>query len=393
MALTLGAGLVGLPLLWRDAGPTEEFAESAHRLDLSAPASVVISRTPQTMFDPRPMAGGDMSRFAEGASAPQAEAAVQPSAAPRVAPEAKPASLTPAAPQIASVETNRPAPMPPRRPAELALAAPSAEPSARPRLEPAKPAASAKGAAAASANDAESRQEAVQSAGASPDPRRQGRARRDVASRTAPKATEAPSFFERLFGGLNQRPGGSVMAYAPVGGAMDDRAQFAAAGATTLSRQAALPRQAPSLDLTPRAAPSLGGGRAIYDISAQMVYLPDGTRLEAHSGLGEHRDSVASRHIRMRGVTPPHVYNLTEREALFHGVRAIRLNPVGGSGAIFGRAGLLAHTYMLGPNGDSNGCVSIRDYNAFLRAYLSGQIRQLVVVDSMRNLPSQFAQR
>ena len=68
----------------------------------------------------------------------------------------------------------------------------------------------------------------------------------------------------------------------------------------------------------------------------------------------------------MRGVTPPHMYELTPREALFHGVPALRLNPVGGEETIYGRSGLLAHTFMLGPNGDSNGCVSFRDYNAFL---------------------------
>ena len=71
----------------------------------------------------------------------------------------------------------------------------------------------------------------------------------------------------------------------------------------------------------------------------------------------------------MRGVTPPHLYDLKPREALFHGVPALRLNPVGGEEAIYGRSGLLAHTYMLGPNGDSNGCVSFKDYNAFLHAY------------------------
>jgi len=60
----------------------------------------------------------------------------------------------------------------------------------------------------------------------------------------------------------------------------------------------------------------------------------------------------------MQGPTPVGTYNLVEREALFHGVRAIRMNPVGGSGAIHGRAGILAHTYMLGPRGDSNGCIS-----------------------------------
>jgi hypothetical protein len=119
---------------------------------------------------------------------------------------------------------------------------------------------------------------------------------------------------------------------------------------------------------------------AVYDISAHMVYLPDGTKLEAHSGLGSSLDDPRSASIRMRGVTPPHLYDLKPRESLFHGVAALRLTPVGGDETIYGRAGLLAHTYMLGPNGDSNGCVSFRDYNAFLNAYRSQGIRRLAVV-------------
>jgi hypothetical protein len=82
----------------------------------------------------------------------------------------------------------------------------------------------------------------------------------------------------------------------------------------------------------------------------------------------------------MEGPIPPHTYDLVEREAPFHGVRAIRLNPVGGSQAIHGRAGLLAHHYLMGPRGDSNGCLSIKDYERFLQAYLRGEIRRLVVV-------------
>jgi hypothetical protein len=85
-------------------------------------------------------------------------------------------------------------------------------------------------------------------------------------------------------------------------------------------------------------------------------------------------------HVSMRGATPPGTYELTEREKLFHGVRALRMNPVGGSAAIHGRVGLLAHTYMLGPNGDSNGCVSFKDYDRFLQAYLRGEVTRLVVV-------------
>ncbi len=118
---------------------------------------------------------------------------------------------------------------------------------------------------------------------------------------------------------------------------------------------------------------------AVYEIATHTVYLPDGERLEAHSGLGSLQDDPRHVDARNRGATPPHVYDLTLREALFHGVQALRLNPVGG-GSVFGRTGLLAHTYMLGPSGASNGCVSFRDYNAFLQAFRRGEVRRLAVV-------------
>ncbi|MET4086243.1 hypothetical protein ABID60_001953 [Bradyrhizobium sp. S3.5.5] len=132
--------------------------------------------------------------------------------------------------------------------------------------------------------------------------------------------------------------------------------------------------------------PMLGGSApyerdtAVYDITAKMVYLPDGTKLEAHSGLGSNLDDPRSSRVRMRGVTPPHIYTLKPREALFHGVPALRLTPIGGESAIYGRDGLLAHTFMLGPNGDSNGCVSFKDYYAFLDAYRNKGIRKLAVL-------------
>jgi hypothetical protein len=121
---------------------------------------------------------------------------------------------------------------------------------------------------------------------------------------------------------------------------------------------------------------------AVYDISARVVYLPDGTRLEAHSGLGDALDNPRYVSERAIGPTPPHLYQLTLREGSFHGVQALRLNPVG-EGGIYGRAGLLAHPFMLGPNGDSNGCVSFKDYQAFLKAYQNGQINKLAVVAKM----------
>jgi hypothetical protein len=122
-----------------------------------------------------------------------------------------------------------------------------------------------------------------------------------------------------------------------------------------------------------------GNRTAIYDISAHEVYLPNGKALEAHSGLGDWRDDPRYIRLKGRGPTPPNTYDLTLREQLFHGVRAIRLTPVDDD-KMFGRAGMLAHTYMLGPDGDSNGCVSFKNYPAFLRAYLNGEIDRLMVV-------------
>jgi hypothetical protein len=169
-----------------------------------------------------------------------------------------------------------------------------------------------------------------------------------VASLPAPEPPAAapaqPSFFDRLF-----RPQeGPALAYA----APDD---------------SGLARGAPDRFT------------AVYNIAAHTVTLPDGTRLEAHSGIGPNKDNPRSVAEHMRGATPPAIYDLTSRETLFHGVAALRLNPVGAAPP-YGRLGLLAHTYMLGPRGDSNGCVVFRDYAAFRRAYDTGQIRRLVVV-------------
>ena len=144
------------------------------------------------------------------------------------------------------------------------------------------------------------------------------------------------------------------------------------------------------LELESPVKPATGYDRwtAVYDISAHTVYLPDGTRLEAHSGLGDRLDDPRYVDERDRGATPPHLYELTLRESLFHGVQALRLNPIGG-GFSFDRVGLLAHPYMLGPNGDSNGCVSFKDYDAFLRAFQSGEVKRLAVVAQWAQEPRQ----
>lgn len=121
---------------------------------------------------------------------------------------------------------------------------------------------------------------------------------------------------------------------------------------------------------------------AVYDISAHTVYLPNGTKLVAHSGRGVGRDNPRYANERDLGPTPPDMYTLKPRAHLFHGVRALRLTPVNKS-KVFGRRGFLAHTYMLGPHGASFGCVSFKDYAAFLRAYNDHEITKLAVVASL----------
>lgn len=195
------------------------------------------------------------------------------------------------------------------------------------------------------------------------------RAARVAAATPAPAAEDNRSFFEKLFGSAPQAKGPAMAYAAPEDDAVD---------------------RSRGRRLSPSFGPASGAaqGTAIYDISARVVHMPNGEKLEAHSGLGDKMDDPRFVHVRMHGATPPHTYTLTERESLFHGHRALRLHPVGGSSAIYGRAGLLTHPYLLGPNGDSNGCVSFKDYDRFLQAYLRGEVKRLVVVASMRDAPT-----
>jgi hypothetical protein len=183
---------------------------------------------------------------------------------------------------------------------------------------------------------------------------------------------------------LESRPG-SALAQADNAARPDDR--------TLLQKMSdLLPGRITLASLTPdgglfRQGPelvSLGYDKltAVYDISAHAVYLPNGLSLEAHSGIGSLKDDPEHANVPNTGATPPAAYELKPRERLFHGVQALRMIPAEGS-TTNGRSGLLAHSYMLGPNGDSNGCVSIRNYDRFLRAFNDGEINRLVVVPSL----------
>ncbi|CAN7493654.1 DUF2778 domain-containing protein [Rhizobium sp. LjRoot30] len=128
--------------------------------------------------------------------------------------------------------------------------------------------------------------------------------------------------------------------------------------------------------------PRRKGKVAYYDISAGVVYMPNGEKLEAHSGIGAMRDNPKFTHVKMRGPTPAGTYRLSMRESLFYGVAAIRLTPTNGI-APLGRTGLLAHSYLLKRRGDSHGCVAFANYPKFLKAFQRGEIDTMVIVPKM----------
>ena len=182
------------------------------------------------------------------------------------------------------------------------------------------------------------------------------RSRRFRRWREASRVADDP--FEKLFGKRESRT----------------RARLRGAGRRRLQRRN---------EHSPGMLPPNDGLTAIYDITARTVHLPDGTKLEAHSGLGPKMDDPRHVNVRMHGATPPHVYDLDAARGAVPRRRGAAADPVGGAEAIFGRTGLLTHSYLLGPNGDSNGCVSFKDYEAFLRAYKDGKVKRMVVVASI----------
>jgi hypothetical protein len=187
----------------------------------------------------------------------------------------------------------------------------------------------------------------------------------EIASADSARAAppHEPSVLERL-GSMISRAG------------EEEAALFGSAVSPPTAATVEDPREAPA------EPPRSGDRTAVYDIAAHAVYLPDGNKLEAHSGLGPRMDDPRSVNVKNRGPTPPNVYDLAMRKPLFHGVRAIRLIPVD-EGKMFGRDGILAHSYMHGSAGQSNGCVVFRDYPTFLEAFLRGDVERLVVVDSL----------
>jgi hypothetical protein len=136
--------------------------------------------------------------------------------------------------------------------------------------------------------------------------------------------------------------------------------------------------------------PGPGSRIAVYVIEDATVHMPNGEKLRAHSGRAHMRDNPKYVHMKNQGPTPPNVYSLRMRESRFHGIEAIRMTPVGDA-KMYNRDGFLTHTYLLRRRGDSSGCVVFEDYNRFLNAFKRGNVKTLIVVPTMRDLPKYTA--
>ena len=136
--------------------------------------------------------------------------------------------------------------------------------------------------------------------------------------------------------------------------------------------------------------PGRGTRVAIYDVSSATVYMPDGTKLRAHSGIGKMRDNPRYEHVKMTGPTPAGVYRLKMRERRFHGVEAIRMLSVDGRDPK-NRTGLLTHTNLLRGQKGSHGCVAFQNYEPFLKAFKRGHITMMVVVPELPSSRTQLA--
>ena len=136
--------------------------------------------------------------------------------------------------------------------------------------------------------------------------------------------------------------------------------------------------------------PGKGTKVAIYDVSNATVYLPDGTKLRAHSGIGNMRDNPRYEHVKMRGPTPAGIYRLSMREKRFYGVEAIRMTSIDGRDPK-NRIGLLTHTNLLRGQKGSHGCVAFQNYQPFLKAFKRGQITMIIVVPELPSSRTQLA--
>ncbi len=198
----------------------------------------------------------------------------------------------------------------------------------------------------------------------------------DLLLKAAPLPTPRPDVPASAAAETSSRPG-AVLAYARATSDLDDE-KTGFGGLKKIFRN------------NPTAVLRQHSDVAIYDIRNAVVIMPDGTKLEAHSGKGHMKDNPRYVGRRNKGPTPPNVYNLRMRERRFHGVEAIRMLPVDQS-LQHGRDGFLTHTPLLRGTNGSSGCVAFKNYDRFLKAFKAGKVKRMIVVPDMSDLPTYVA--
>ncbi|MGH6675065.1 MAG: tlde1 domain-containing protein, partial [Xanthobacteraceae bacterium] len=280
-AVAVMAGTVAVAAAWMVSGSLNsnpDFRSSAP----VALESVGLPRPPRRLADPTDMLGGALASANPAyASAPIREAELAPAA---VAPSPARPDLPPSRPrQIAALTDNVPLPAP--RP--LALAPIQAE----------RDIARAPARAYTPPATIEAHRSPVET------PRLAERARNNMPNQRETRKAE------RL-AALAPAPSRPPLTTGSIGGTASSAAPRLPAG----------PRLAYN---NPETLPGRDSHAAIYDIVAHTVYMPDGERLEAHSGLGRMLDDPLYVSQKGRGPTPPNTYDLTLRRGSFHGVQAL----------------------------------------------------------------------
>ena len=189
--------------------------------------------------------------------------------------------------------------------------------------------------------------------------------RRPVAANTtsavAPAVSDNRSLIEKMF---DQRPAsgpqasGPALAYAvPEGGVTGIARSVISGGQSGYNRRT-----------------------AIYDISAHTVYLPNGAT--AGGAFGSRRRDRTIRASCMKecaGRRHQMFTSLLRANSFFMGFKRCVSNP--SARAIFSDAPDFWRILICScANGASNGCVSFKNYDAFLQAYQNGEIKHLAVV-------------
>src|SRR4029077_13173830 len=105
-------------------------------------------------------------------------------------------------------------------------------------------------------------------------------------------------------------PGEHAIAQPATGRSAPKLATAASSPPANAARKRVATAEASKDSISPVSSVDQDSRTAIYDIAARTVYLPNGRRLEAHSGFGSHMDDARYVNLKRQGPTPPNTYKL-----------------------------------------------------------------------------------